>query len=56
MFARVLGHLARLLLNMLVSLVILGALVFYFGYWETPRGRCDRGDLGACIVHEVRGP
>lgn len=27
-------------------------VVFYVGWWDTPMARCDRGDLGACIVAE----
>lgn len=37
--------------SFLVALAVAG-MVFYVGWWETPAARCNRGDLGACIVYE----
>ncbi len=34
----------------IVVLLIIG-LVWYFGYYDTSAGRCNRGDLGACLIY-----
>jgi len=31
-------------------LVVIGVLVWYFGYYDTAQGKCNRGDFGACLV------
>src|SRR5260370_32528207 len=33
-----------------IGLLIVGGLVWYFGFYDTAAGRCNRGDLGACVV------
>jgi len=35
--------------------IIIGAgLIWYFAVYDTAQNKCDRGDLGACLV--VAGP
>jgi len=34
----------------IVGLVIVGVLVWYFGYYDTAAAKCNRGDIGACLV------
>ena len=34
----------------IVVLLIIG-FVWYFGYYDTSAGRCNRGDLGACLIY-----
>jgi len=38
----------------LVVVVVIGGLIWYFGFYDTATGRCSRGDLGACIVSEAQ--
>ncbi len=32
-----------------VALIVAG-LIWYFGFYDTAAGKCNRGDLGACVV------
>jgi hypothetical protein len=34
-----------------IGLLLIVGLVWYFGYYDTSAGRCNRGDLGACLVY-----
>ena len=34
-----------------IGLLLIVSLVWYFGYYDTSAGRCNRGDLGACLVY-----
>ena len=34
----------------LIGVLILGVLFWYFGYYDTAAAKCQRGDLGACVV------
>lgn len=33
-----------------IVLVFVGVAVWYFGYYDTAAAKCNRGDLGACVV------
>jgi hypothetical protein len=53
--ARHLGDLvARTVLFIAVAVVVGGALFWYFAVYDSASGRCDRGDLGACMVVQGR--
>jgi hypothetical protein len=35
----------------LIGFLFIVGLVWYFGFYDTAAGRCNRGDLGACVVY-----
>lgn len=39
-----------------LALVLVGIAVFYFGVYDTAAGRCNRGDLSACVVAVAQQP
>jgi hypothetical protein len=50
-FARHIGSLLeRALLLIAVTAVVGAVLLWYFGVYDTAKGKCDRGDPGACAV------
>jgi len=54
--ARHLGALlARTVLFVAAAIVVGGALFWYFGVYDTAKGKCDRGDLNACFVWQAQG-
>ena len=34
----------------LLVLLLIGGAIWYFGYYDTAGAKCQRGDLGACVV------
>jgi hypothetical protein len=34
----------------LLILLLIGGAIWYFGYYDTAGAKCQRGDLGACVV------
>jgi hypothetical protein len=34
----------------LLVLLLIGGAIWYFGYYDTAGAKCQRGDLGACLV------
>lgn len=45
---------APALLGILIVLVVGAGAAWYFLIYDTAAGRCNRGDLGACIVWEAQ--
>jgi hypothetical protein len=42
-------------LSAVIVLVVVASLGFwYFGIYDTAAGKCNRGDLGACLVYEAQ--
>src|SRR2546425_9497673 len=35
--------------SVIVVVLVLGA-IWYFGFYDTAAGKCNRGDVGACLV------
>lgn len=33
-----------------IGVLLVGSLIWYFGFYDTAAGKCNRGDLGACVV------
>jgi hypothetical protein len=31
--------------------LVIGGLIWYFGFYDTAAGRCNRGDVGACLIY-----
>jgi hypothetical protein len=36
------------------ALVVVAIVIWYTQVWDTPKGKCERGDLGACIVWQAQ--
>lgn len=57
---RVLAHLidalARTVLVFAVAVVVGAALWWYFGVYDTAKGKCERGDMDACLVWQFQRP
>jgi len=49
---RVLDHLAGLALRVLLVIALLAVAWWWFAIYDTAKGKCERGDLGACAVYE----
>ncbi len=47
-----LEHIARAISRVVLFIVVAAILLWWFTIYDTARGRCERGDLGACIVWE----
>lgn len=60
MIARLVGHLAELVARSVLLVVALVALAivlsWWFGVYDTAQGRCNRGDLGACLMVPIASP
>ena len=37
-----------------VGLIVGGALLWYFTIYDTAMGKCDRGDVGACVIWQAQ--
>jgi hypothetical protein len=36
------------------AVVVVAVVLWYTQVWDTPKGKCERGDLGACIVWQAQ--
>jgi len=42
---------AAIVVAVVAVFVVIVGLIWYFGFYDTAAGRCNRGDLGACLVY-----
>jgi type II secretory pathway pseudopilin PulG len=34
-----------------IGVLVVAGLIWYFGFYDTAAGRCNRGDFGACLIY-----
>jgi 4-amino-4-deoxy-L-arabinose transferase-like glycosyltransferase len=49
-FDRRLGTVGEVIRGLLLAAAVLVAVGWYFLVYDTAEGKCNRGDLGACVV------
>ena len=47
-------HLVYALARVALLVIIVAAALWWFTIYDTPRGKCERGDLGACVVWQAQ--
>lgn len=47
-------HLVFVLARLAILVILVAGAWWWFGVYDTARGRCERGDLGACIVWDAQ--
>ena len=50
----VIDSIATFVAVFLVGLAVLAVLLWYFTIYDTAKGKCQRGDVNACIVWQAQ--